>query len=174
MSGTKVCPGEDQAVRPCSEQECAVKYQQNDVSNHTEPKCPILKHIAEISSNKHTTDTKVTSSLCEDKSKGCATEVRLNDKVNGLPKVCCNCCTVNTQDSLSPKSNSITQETSSSAGSPARKTSNISVISSSGGSEEGERKLDLRSLIESIGTLLIPVVSIASYLALSTILLCSQ
>lgn len=45
-------------------------------------------------------------------------------------------------------------------GSPTRKTSNISCVSSSGGSDEteGEKKLDLRGLIESIGTLLIPVV----------------
>lgn len=45
---------------------------------------------------------------------------------------------------------------------PGRKTSNISNVSSSGGSDEtdGEKKLDLRSLIESIGTLLIPVVSV--------------
>lgn len=48
---------------------------------------------------------------------------------------------------------------------PNRKTSNISNVSmasSSAGSDEteGDRKLDLRRLIESIGTLLIPVVSI--------------
>ena len=44
---------------------------------------------------------------------------------------------------------------------PGRKTSNISNVSSSAGSDEadGEKKLDLRSLIEGIGTLLLPVVS---------------
>ena len=44
---------------------------------------------------------------------------------------------------------------------PMRKVSNISSVSSSGGSDEieSERKLDLRSLIDSIGTLLIPTVS---------------
>ena len=42
-----------------------------------------------------------------------------------------------------------------------RKVSNISNVSSGGsdGVEEGERKLDLRGLIDSVGTLLIPVVS---------------
>lgn len=43
--------------------------------------------------------------------------------------------------------------------SPKRKISNISAVSSSGGSDEteNERKLDLRYLIEGIGTLLLPV-----------------
>ncbi|KAL4230721.1 Guanylate cyclase soluble subunit alpha-2 [Mactra antiquata] len=56
-------------------------------------------------------------------------------------------------------------------GSPARKTSNISCVSSSGGSDEteGEKKLDLRGLIESIGTLLIPVTGFM-YKSLSNIL----
>lgn len=82
----------------------------------------------------------------------------------------CACCSIvklqKTCPSVSANVPPRGQPFESSSTSQRRKSSNLSIVSSSGGSEEGERKLDLRGLIESIGTLLIPVVSIKAYFPL--------
>ena len=108
-------------------------------------KCPIMKQMSECMSN---------GTANNQSSKRCAIP---DLKVNGISNGCCDGC--NTNSKVPPKTVTISPDI---CGSPARKTSNISEVSSSGGSEEveeGERKLDLRGLIEGIGTLLIPAVS---------------
>ena len=112
--------------------------------NKEGPKCPIMKQMSECMSN----------GTANNQSKRCAIP---DVKINGISNGRCDGCNTNTK--VPPKSDTISPDI---CGSPARKTSNISEVSSSGGSEEveeGERKLDLRGLIEGIGTLLIPAVS---------------
>ena len=119
----------------------------HDITAHMDkegPKCPIMKQMSECMSN----------GTANNQSKRCDIP---DVKINGISNGCCDSCNTNTK--VPPKTVIISPDT---CGSPARKTSNISEVSSSGGSEEveeGERKLDLRGLIEGIGTLLIPAVS---------------
>lgn len=74
----------------------------------------------------------------------------------------CNCCSKQAAADKAPPVRSASGNYLSQEGSPrnhpGRKTSNISYASAGSDEVEGEKKLDLRSLIEGIGTLLIPVV----------------
>lgn len=120
--------------------------------------CPIMSKMAD-SLQKERTGNGV--------AKECG-ETNNTDKTgntSGVCAKCASCCQQVANDKKAPPVRSASGNYLSQDGNPTsipgRKTSNISNVSSSGGSDETdtERKLDLRSLIESIGTLLIPVVS---------------
>jgi hypothetical protein len=131
--------------------------------NVIESRCPIMAQMKECLKNE--------ASGCDGNQKESGVNQR---KVNVADekKACskCGCCNKATQGVRGPtrsaSGNTLGQDSVTQV-EPARKTSNISNtsntsgVSSSGGSDEtdGDKKLDLRGLIESIGTLLIPVVS---------------
>ena len=163
MSGSNACPCKDRTTSPELGSACASKSQCNAANqNDSGPKCPVMSQIKK-SINSDSRNKVVSNSVSEDSTYGCP---RSDMKLNGIQKGCCACGASMTGRSYPPqRSASITasgQDTGTTS-SATRKCSNISTVSSSGGSEEteeGEKKLDLRGLIESVGTLLIPVVSI--------------
>lgn len=130
--------------------------------NVIESRCPIMAHMKECLKNE--------ASGYDGNQKESGINQR-NVNVTDEKKTCnkCGCCNKATpvRAPIRSASGNMLGQDSVTQVAPARKTSNISNgsntsgVSSSGGSDEtdGDKKLDLRSLIESIGTLLIPVVS---------------
>ena len=137
-----------------SSMSCATEIQCQNGTKDSGPRCPIIAKM------KHSDTT-----ACRTKpSCGCS---KFGVKINGYSKDCCvRGSDICSQKKLSPRSDcstcprkGITPKTSPSTRNISN-LSNVPLSASSVAGEEREKKLDLRGLIDSVGTMLIPVVCI--------------
>ncbi|XP_045204956.2 guanylate cyclase soluble subunit alpha-1-like [Mercenaria mercenaria] len=150
----------DNQKPPDCSQDCCKNQNSTDMSNTDMGKCPIMSGmIGKIQENGN----------------GGQTDSPANVSDTSTTVASCNSCSksVPTKPVRSSSGYALFQDSNAGLTSGNRKTSNISNISmtssSAGSDETDEKKLDLRCLIESVGTLLIPVTGFM-YRALNNLL----
>ena len=133
------------------------------VDTSVQSRCPMMAQLSETLAAERA--MKSVTPQCVDSQSVIVTSSTNNQSQNS-PNKCCKCNCGRKSSMTKTGSDTLLKQDGSAYKSPVRKTSNISMVSSSGGSDEteGEKKLDLRGLIESVGTLLIPVVSLSACL----------